>query len=126
MCPNVMLPIVIVDDSREDALLAQRALHQCKVQNPVIILNSGKACVDFFQGVPPYTGRFLPCVLLLDMMMSPQSGLDVLRQLQTVPAARGSIFIMISGLAEWRAVNEGYRLGADTFLVKPLTVSDII
>jgi CheY-like chemotaxis protein len=121
-----MLPVVIVDDSREDALLAQRALVQCKVQNPIILLNSGNACLDFFQGLEPYSGRSLPCLLLLDMMMAPMGGLDVLRKLQSLHSARGSIFVMISGLAEWRIINEGYRLGAHTFLVKPLTVDDVM
>jgi CheY-like chemotaxis protein len=121
-----MLPVVIVDDSHEDALLAQRALAQCKVQNPVILLNSGHACLDYFQGIAPYSKRSLPCLLLLDMMMAPLSGLDVLRQLESLPAARGSILVMISGLAGWRVINEGYRLGAHTFLLKPLAVEDVM
>jgi CheY-like chemotaxis protein len=121
-----MLPVVLVDDCREDILLAQRALSHCKVQNPVTVLNSGNACLDFFQGIEPYTARSLPCLLLLDMMMAPTSGLDVLRKLQNLPAARGSVFVMVSGLAEWRLINEGYRLGAHTFLVKPLVVEDVM
>jgi CheY-like chemotaxis protein len=121
-----MLPVVIVDDSLEDALLAQRALIQCKVLNPVIRLNSGNACIDFLQGTAPYASRSLPCLLLLDMMMAPTNGLDVLRKIQTIPAARGSIFVMISGLAEWGVISQGYRLGAHTFLVKPLTVDDVM
>ena len=121
-----VLPVVIVDDSREDALLAQRALSHCKVQNPIVMLNSGNACLDFFQGLEPYTARSVPCLLLMDMMMAPTSGLDVLRKLQSIPAARGSVLVMISGLAEWRVINEGYRLGAHTFLVKPLVVDDVM
>lgn len=121
-----MLPLVIVDDSHEDALLAQRALAQCKVRNPIVLLNSGNACLDYFQGIPPYDERAVPCLLLLDMMMAPVSGLDVLQKLRSVPAAQGSVLVMISGLAEWRVINEGYRLGADTFLVKPLVVEDIL
>ena len=121
-----MLPLVIVDDSHEDALLAQRALAQCKVRNPIILLNSGHACLDYFQGIPPYNERSVPCLLLLDMMMAPVSGLDVLQKLHLIPAAQGSVLVMISGLAEWRVINEGYRLGAHTFLVKPLVIEDIL
>lgn len=121
-----MLPVVIVDDSHEDSLLAQRALAQCKVRNLIVPLNSGNACLDFFQALPPYNNRSLPCLLLLDMMMAPISGLDVLRKLQSIPAAQGSVLVMISGLAEWRVINEGYRLGAHTFLVKPLVIEDVL
>src|SRR5687767_10220730 len=121
-----MLPIVIVDDSREDALLALRALQHCKVQNPITLLNNGRACVDFFSGTHPYRERKLPCLLLLDMMMPPFGGLDVLRELQSIPAAASSVIVMVSGLAEWRAINQGYRLGANTYLVKPLSVDDMM
>ena len=121
-----MLPIVIVDDSHEDALLAQRVFAHCKVQNPILVLNSGRACLDYFCGVEPYTGRSVPCLLLLDLVMAPVSGLDVLDRLRSIPHARGSVFVMLSGLSEWRVVHEGYQLGAHTFLVKPLLVQDIM
>ena len=121
-----MLPIVIVDDSHEDALLAQRVFAHCKVQNPIIVLDSGKACLDYFSGAEPYMGRSVPCLLLLDLVMTPLSGLDVLDKLRSVPHARGSVLVMLSGLSEWRVVHEGYQLGAHTFLIKPLLVQDIM
>ena len=121
-----MLPIVIVDDAREDALLAQRVLTQCRVQNPITILGSGEACLDYFKGIGSHGGRTLPCLLFLDMIMAPVSGLDVLRDLAKLPEARGSILIMLSGLTELRTIHEGYQLGAHTFLVKPLAVEDVI
>ena len=60
------------------------------------------------------------------MMMAPVSGLDVLQRLPSIPAAQGSVLVMISGLAEWRVINEGYRLGAHTFLLKPLVIEDVL
>jgi CheY-like chemotaxis protein len=121
-----MLPIVIVDDAREDALLAQRVLAHCKVQNPVVLLDSGEACMDYFQGFGLHVGRSLPCLLLLDMIMPPMNGIAVLRQLRELPAARGSVFVMLSGLTELKTIQEGYQLGAHTFLVKPLLVEDVM
>lgn len=121
-----MLPIIIVDDCLEDALLAQRVFAHCKVQNPILILNSGKACLDYFCGAEPHQSRSVPCLLLLDLVMAPISGLDVLQQLKAMPEARGSVLVMLSGLSEWRIVHEGYQLGAHTFLIKPLLVQDIM
>jgi len=121
-----MLPIVIVDDAREDAFLAQRVLAHCKIQNPIILLTKGEECIDFFRAHPPYQDRKLPCLLLLDMVMSPLNGLDVLRKLREIPAARGSVLVMLSGLTDLKTVQEGYQLGAHTFLVKPLLVEDVM
>ncbi len=121
-----MLPIVIVDDSLEDALLAQRMIGICKIQNPVILLKSGRACIDYFRGVKPYENRQLPCLLLLDMIMAPVNGLRVLATLNETPAARGSVVVMMSGLADLKTIHEGYQLGANTFLVKPLLAEDVM
>ena len=119
-----MVPILIVDDSREDALLAQRVLSQCKLLNPAILLPSGDACLDYFEGVTPFTDRKLPCLVLLDMIMAPLSGTDVLRRLG--PEKDGSLFIMISGLTDLKSIHQGYQLGARTFLIKPLRPEDVM
>ena len=80
-----MLPLLIVDDAREDALLVQRVLSQCKIVNPIFILNGGDACLDYFEGADPFSQRKLPCLVFLDMVMAPLSGLDVLAK--PAPAA---------------------------------------
>jgi response regulator of citrate/malate metabolism len=119
-----MVPILIVDDSREDALLAQRVLAQCKLLNPAILLQSGDQCLDYFEGVAPFRDRELPCLVLLDMVMAPLSGLDVLHKLQAQKS--GSMFVMLSGLTDLKSIHQGYQLGARTFLIKPLRAEDVM
>ena len=125
-----MLPIVIVDDSREDALLAVRILKQCKVVNPVIVLGGGEECIHFFDGKGEHRNRSLPCLLFLDLAMNPVSGVDVLRELKTRSEAnsnlRASVVIMLSGVQDLKLVNDGYQLGASTFLIKPLRCEDVM
>lgn len=38
----------------------------------------------------------------------------------------GSIVVMMSGVQDLKLVNEGYKLGASTFLVNPLRVEDVM
>ena len=71
---ELMLPIVIVDDSREDAMLAIRVLKECKIVNPIIVLKSGEECIDFFEGKGEHGNRSLPCLLFLDLAMNPIRG----------------------------------------------------
>jgi two-component system response regulator len=119
-----MIPIVIVDDSGEDASLAGRAFAQCRILNPVHILKSGDECIEYFESGSRADGT-LPCLLLLDLIMSPTSGLDVLRELQGTSKASDSIIVMLSGITDYSMVTEGYQLGATTFLVKPLRSDDV-
>ena len=120
-----MVPILIVDDAQEDLVFAQRVLSSNRILNPVLPFSSGKACLDYFNGKSAAFESQLPCVVLLDMVMKPLGGLDVLRALQDLPAAKGSIIIMLSGLADIKMVSEGYRLGASTFLIKPLVAAEL-
>src|SRR6187551_1989385 len=120
-----MVPILIVDDAQEDLVFAQRVLSANKVLNPTHLLRSGKACLDYFCGKAGALVPQLPCILFLDMVMKPISGIEVLRRLKNLPAAKGSILIMLSGLTDIKKIAEGYRLGASTFLIKPLIAAEL-
>jgi YesN/AraC family two-component response regulator len=65
-------------------------------------------------------------LLFLDMRMAPIDGLEVLRTLREENLARDSSIVMLSGLTDFKFVNEGYQLGARTFLVKPLQAEDVL
>src|SRR5204862_5281720 len=99
-----MMPILIVDDSAEDAALAQRVLGQCKIQNPLQVLSSGEDCLEYFQKRSEADAP--PALVLLDLAMSPVSGLEVLRQLQGNRKAQESIFVILSGLGDYKSLHD--------------------
>jgi CheY-like chemotaxis protein len=122
-----MLPLVIVDDSRNDAILASTVLQQAKILNPIHILTSGEECIKFIKGEGEHAHRTLPCLFLLDLLMGPTGGIDVLRYLsKSADYAKGSMVVMLSGLSDLKLVQKGYQLGAATFLVKPLQIDDVM
>src|SRR5690348_4816871 len=95
-----MFPILIVDDAREDQLLAESVLRHCKVLNPIRMMTTGEECIRYFRGDwKSKDGESAePCLLLLDISMHPTGGLEVLRQIEALPLARQSIKIMVSGI----------------------------
>ena len=125
-----MLPIIIVDDSGEDIHLAVRTIQQCKILNPITTIASGEGAIRFFEGSGEYANRTLPCLLLLDLAMSPVSGVDVLARFknhfESSSKMGGSVAVMLSGVQDLDLVNRGYKLGATTFLIKPLKCEDLI
>ena len=56
--------------------------------------------------------------------------MDVLRKLKKQSEGelelKGSVAIMLSGVQDLKMVNEGYQLGASTFLIKPLRTEDVM
>jgi CheY-like chemotaxis protein len=116
-----MFPILVIDDDAGDAALAERALRGCKIQNPIQTFLNGEEAVRYFVG-----GFKTPVLVLLDLVMQPVSGIDVLREVQKRGLTEKTVFVMLSGLADYRILQEGYRHGARTFLVKPLQQEDVL
>jgi CheY-like chemotaxis protein len=121
-----MMPVLFVDDSREDLALATRVFMQCGILNPLQPMHSGRECLDYFNLRGEKAAGTLPCIVFLDLVMKPVSGIEVLRQLRDKPAAKGSILVMLSGVSDYCMVRDGYQLGAATFVVKPLTSEEIL
>ena len=125
-----MLPIIIVDDAREDVALASRVLVQCQVLNPVATFFGGEECIRFIEAKGDYEGRVAPFLMFLDLSMQPVSGVEVLcswqKAAEKLPELKQSVLVMLSGVQDLKMVNEGYRCGAATFLTKPLRAEDLM
>ena len=63
----------------------------------------------------------LPNVILLDLMLPGQSGLDVCRRLKMNPALRHIPIVMISAKSEETDIVLGLELGADDYVTKPFS-----
>lgn len=62
--------------------------------------------------------------MFVDLLMFPQSGIDVLRSLKRHDRARASLVVMLTGLGDVRYIQQGYDAGATTFLIKPFAIDD--
>ena len=64
-------------------------------------------------GVPPR-------VVLLDLKLPKVDGLQVLRKLKADPALRTIPVVILTSSKEDRDLQEAYRLGANSYIVKPV------
>jgi CheY-like chemotaxis protein len=117
-----MLSILVVDDAREDLILADRVLRSAGIRNPIHLLGTGEECVRFLR---EKASAEAPALVFLDLAMTPMNGLDVLRAIHEPPVSKHALMIMVSGINDKKMLREGYQLGARTFLFKPLNLSDI-
>ena len=118
-------PIVIVDDLSDELYLLQRIIKGCKILNPVCLFETGGDCIRFLEA-DSKADQPQGCILFLDLVMEPTSGLEVLENIKNLPSARKSLIVMISGLTDIKAIHQGYQLGAHTFLIKPLKSHDLL
>jgi DNA-binding response OmpR family regulator len=79
--------------------------------------------VDADEDVSAVVEREMPDVLVLDVHLSRQNGLDILDAIRRSDIARNAHIIMISGL---NMKEECMRHGADDFLLKPFMPDDLL
>ena len=67
-----------------------------------------------------------PNLVMCDVMMKRCDGFEVIDRLRTDPSTSEIPFIFMSGLSDEGTVGKGMNLGADDFLVKPFSFSDLL
>ena len=121
--------ILIADDDPNDAVLIQRVFKQCRILNSLQVLPNGRDVIDYLKGDVPYhdrTAHPLPVLLLLDLKMPNKSGIEVLEWLQSHPTLSGMAIVVLSGAADTKDIDRAYKLGAHSFLMKPLQTEDFM
>src|SRR5579872_1909448 len=125
MSDNVIL---LAEDNEHDLFLARNLLKQCKVLNPLQAVMDGEQAICYLGGQSIYADRSLyplPVLFLLDLRMPRIDGLEVLRWLRTQPKP-GFPIIVMTVFDDLRILNDAYRLGAHSFLSKPLRKEDFL
>jgi two-component system, response regulator len=116
------IEILLVEDTPEDAELTMRALRKRNLANHVHWVKDGEEALDYLFCTGPYTGRDParpPKLVLLDIKMPKVSGIEVLRRIKGSALKPVPVVVMTSSNEE-RDVVESYRLGVNSYIVKPV------
>ena len=121
--------ILLVEDNRRDAELTLGVFRQARLTNTVHVARTGVEALDYLLGRGEFANRErhpLPDLVLLHLKTPPVSGDQVLREIKSRPRlARIPVVILTSSKEEAdRAL--GYDLGADSYLVKPIALGDLL
>lgn len=115
--------ILLVEDTPEDAELTMRALRTRNLANRLHHVEDGEAALDFLFGRGQFAAREVntrPKVVLLDLKLPKVDGLEVLRTLKEDSRTRDVPVVVITSSREDRDLDEAYRLGANSYVVKPV------
>jgi CheY-like chemotaxis protein len=117
-----LVEILLVEDDPHDVELTLRAFRQMSLTNPVHVARDGVEALDFLFSVGRHADRrgWLPKVVLLDLNLPRKSGLEVLRQIKADPRTCDIPVVVLTVSTRGRDINECRRLGAETYIVKPV------
>ncbi len=115
--------ILLVEDNMYDAELTIRALKKNNLANKLVHLEDGQEALDFIFAEGDYSDRKIediPKVILLDLKMPKINGIQVLQRIKSDERTKKIPVIVLTSSKEDPDIQECYRLGVNSYVVKPV------
>jgi CheY-like chemotaxis protein len=119
--------ILLVEDNPNDRELTIRALKKYGVAEHIYTVQDGAEALDFIYCRDAYSGRQIenrPGVILLDLKLPKVDGIEVLRTIKSDESLRTIPVVVLTSSREHSDIAECYRMGANSYIVKPVESSD--
>jgi len=121
--------ILLAEDREDDILLIRRAFQKAYVNNPLHVVRDGEEAISYLSGEGKYSNRAefpLPDLMLLDLKMPRVDGFEVLEWIRKQPGLASLRVVVLTASDHLRDVNRAYKLGANSFMVKPVDFEDVV
>jgi CheY-like chemotaxis protein len=119
--------ILLVDDSQDDVDLTMHALRSENLANHVFVARDGEEALDFIFCSGPHSDRSFdhpPKIVLLDLKLPKVDGLQVLAKLKGDARTKNIPVVLMTSSKEERDRVNGYTLGVNSYLQKPVDFSE--
>ena len=121
--------VLMAEDDDNDVFFLERAFKQAQIANPVHRVKDGEEALAYLKGEGQYSNREkfpLPHLMLLDLKMPRKNGFEVIQWVRQQPGLRRMPLVVLTSSKEDPDVNRAYELGANTYLVKPVTFDGLV
>ena len=121
--------ILLVEDNANDAELTLRALKKNHLDNNLHVVKDGEEALNFIFATGPYASRdvtFPPKVVFLDLKLPKVNGIEVLKKIKSDERTRTIPVVVITSSQETQDIQECYRLGANSFIQKPIEFDNFV
>jgi len=121
--------LLLVEDDPNDVMLFRRAMEKSNMANPLQLAQDGEIAVAYLSGQGIYADRNsypFPAIMLLDLKLPRKSGLEVLEWLREQPGINRLPVVVMTSSKESGDVGRAYDLGANSYLVKPVSFDTLL
>jgi two-component system, response regulator len=119
--------ILVVEDNPQDLELLLRALRKANLGNRIDVARDGAEALEFIFCEGAHAARRIedvPKVILLDLKLPKVDGLEVLQRIRSDPRTKAIPVVVLTSSKEQRDLVESYRLGANSYVVKPVSFEE--
>ncbi|HXT11973.1 MAG TPA: response regulator [Candidatus Angelobacter sp.] len=121
--------ILLAEDEDDYVFLIRKAFSEANIQNPLQVVSTGTEAMAYLKGEGKFANRDeypVPDLLLLDLRLPGFSGFEIIGWVRSHASLSGLRIIVLTSSDQMRDVNDAYRLGANSFLMKPYDFQDLV
>ncbi len=121
--------ILLVEDNPRDVELMMRAFKKNNLANQVTHAKDGVEALDFLFGSGENSWSevgLLPKVVFLDLKLPRVSGIEVLQRIRGDERTKMLPVVVMTASHEERDVIEAYKLGVNSYVVKPMDFEQFV
>jgi two-component system response regulator len=119
--------ILLVEDNPNDIELTLHAIKAYCPSNRVKVARDGVEALDYALCTGSYASRDpqqQPKLILMDLKLPRVDGLQVLHRLKSDPRTQAVPVVILSSSSDPNDIAETYRLGGNSYIVKPVDFDD--
>lgn len=122
------IEIILVEDNPADVEMTLAALKEHNLANKVHVLRDGAEALAYIMNNVDcrleQADEHCPKVILLDLKLPKVDGLEVLRRIRADDRTKSVPVVILTSSNEERDRIEGYKLGVNSYVVKPVDFDD--
>ncbi|HEV8445302.1 MAG TPA: response regulator [Gemmatimonadaceae bacterium] len=127
---KVPITIVICDDDEDDQVLTEQALKDAHISNELRFVDDGEDLLDYLYQRGRFAGETgqapRPGLILLDLNMPKMDGREALRRIKGDVTLHDIPVVVLTNSNSDAEVLRSYRLGVNSFITKPVTLSGLV
>jgi two-component system response regulator len=118
--------VLLVEDNPDDVLFTIRAFRKNGMANEIVVASDGEQALHKLIPGDTTTPALRPSLILLDVKLPKIDGLEVLRRIRSNPGTAALPVVVLTTSSEERDIVESYRLGANSFVRKPVVFAEFV
>ncbi|MFA5363681.1 MAG: response regulator [Candidatus Bathyarchaeia archaeon] len=119
-------PILLVDDNPDDVMIAKRAFTKSQIHNKVFVTEDGEDAIQFLRKQGKYIDVPTAGLVILDLNMPKIDGFEVLKTIKGDDKLKSIPIIVLTSSSRPEDIERAYKLGCNSFIVKPASFEDFI
>lgn len=121
-----LLKILLVEDSRSDAVLIQETLSESKFLNELHLVRDGVEATDFLCNRGKYVSAPRPDIILLDLNLPKKNGRELLAEIKADENLKTIPIVILTTSSDEADILKSYQLHVNCYLVKPVELEQFV